>query len=165
MALNRSQWRKLINVGIESSVISRVRNAAYRRSVCNGEQRSAPDPQNHHVNCVNMWKTVSHSLVLKAICENVSKLLQCIMAFMWAKATDNAQSVVKFATIWQAWKVVCECIKCEKRKKKVCGVKRMESQNSIGGHTWNQEDSLYKKRIQHSILYKSWYNLKPKQPT
>ena len=50
-----------------------------------------------------MRKTlVSHLLVLKAIYANMFNLMLRKMAFMSANATDNAQSMVKLATIWQA---------------------------------------------------------------
>ena len=43
---------------------------------------------------------VSHFLVLKVKCVNISNLQLCIMTFLWTKATDNAQLEVKFAAIY-----------------------------------------------------------------
>ena len=43
--------------------------------------------------------SISHLLVFKAICANMSHLPLHIMTFMRAKETDNAQSVIKFAAI------------------------------------------------------------------
>ena len=47
MALDRSQWHKLINVVIESFENNCIQYAAYKQSVCKGEQETAPGPQSH----------------------------------------------------------------------------------------------------------------------
>ena len=109
MALDRSQWCKLIIVGIESFENSCVQYAPCKQSICKGKQGPAPGPPSHHINC-EMCGKLSHLLVLKSICTNMSNLLLFIMTFMWAKVTDNAQSVVKFAAIRLAWKVICRYI-------------------------------------------------------
>ena len=49
MALDGSQWHKLIYVGIESFDNSHVQNAAYKLSVHKGEQGPASGPQSHHI--------------------------------------------------------------------------------------------------------------------
>ena len=67
----------------------------------------------------------------------MSNLLFCIVTFMWAKVTDNAQSVVKFAAVWQVVHTTST------KKKRVCGKKKKKFQKSIADHTRNWEVCLY----------------------
>ena len=50
MALDRSQWRKLINGGIEYFENTCFQYAIHKRSVRKSEQGPAPDSQSHHIN-------------------------------------------------------------------------------------------------------------------
>ena len=73
MALDRSQWCKLIHVSIESFENSHVQYATYKWSVRKGKQGPAAGSQSHYINCEICGK-LSHLLVLKTICANISNL-------------------------------------------------------------------------------------------
>ena len=79
MALDRSQWRKLIHAGIESFEKNRVQYAAYKRPV-HKEQHQVYKVTTSTVKYVE--NSVSHLLVLKVICAIMSNLLSRIKIFM-----------------------------------------------------------------------------------